>query len=71
MAAVLTHAVMVRVVMHRNVELSVAKEIFFVHSGFWTLVLTVLCVLFTFDCIKGRMQCRELPLCAGFGEGCQ
>ena len=51
MAAVLTHAVMVRVVMHRNVELSVAKEIFFVHSGFWTLVLTVLCVSFTFDCI--------------------
>jgi len=20
---------------------------------------------------KGRTQCRELPLCAGFGEGCQ
>jgi len=21
--------------------------------------------------IKGRTQCRELPLCAGSGEGCQ
>ena len=27
--------------------------------------------LYSPPCLKGRTQCRELPLCAGSGEGCQ